>query len=555
MTKTLLSWISFRGTRGEGRGAREERWSFLAPRPSPLVPLLGLLLGLAGAGLSRVAGSDPGFMPINCGGCPLPVPSCIGIPVLPPTVYGTPGPREPPVPVVAISVHVPAHAAVGQELDYRITVANRSAAAAHHVVVRDRLPANARLVRADPEPAAGEPELLWQLGTLEAGASRDITLVLMPTGQGDITNCARVQFEHGQCVTTRIARPGLSLRKEGPSEAVVNERLIYRLIVTNTGPVDVTSIRLSDSLATGLEHASGHNALTWELGTLRPGQSRSVEYQVTARKPGKLCNRAAVVADGGLREVAENCITVTEAKLSLTVTGPASLYVNAAATYQLTVTNSGTTPLRQVHLAVPLPAQTTFAHAGQGGSLVNGQVQWALGLLAPGASRTVDLVLRARSPGRICTEATASAERGLSVQARACTNFIGVAGLLLVVVDTDDPVAVGAETRYIINLRNQGTAPITNIRMEAQVPDQMAIVRVQGASDHRKEGQKITFQALNLAPRAEARYVVTVQAKAPGDVRFKVDLWADQLTAGVPVHEEESTTIYTDLPSRRQPAR
>jgi uncharacterized repeat protein (TIGR01451 family) len=473
----------------------------------------------------------------------------------PPAIYGTPSPQEPPVPVVAISVHVPAHGAVGQELEYRIHVANRSAAAAHHVEVRDRLPANARFVRANPEPAAGEPELLWQLGTLEAGAQRDIVLVLMPTGQDDITNCARVQFEHGQCVTTRIARPRLSLRKKGPSEAVVNDVLTYRLIVTNTGMVEVTGVRLSDSLAAGLEHASGHNALTWDLGTLGPGQSRSVEYQVTARSPGKLCNQAAVVATGGLREVAENCVAVTEAKLSLTVVGPARLYVNAAATYQLTVTNSGTTPLRQVQLVVPLPAQTTFARANAGGSLANGQVHWGIGPLAPGASRTVELVLRARSPGMICPQATASAERGLAVQAQACTDFIGVGGLLLVVVDTDDPVAVGAETRYIINLRNQGTAPITNIRMEARVPEQMEIVRVQGPTNHRKEGQTIHLQPLNLAPRAEARYVVTVRAKTPGDARFKVDLWADQLTAGIPVHEEESTAIYTDLPSRREPAR
>ncbi len=525
--------------------------------------LLGLLLGVVGVGLGRVAGSGPVPGGLLDGGCPPPVPTCVGVAVPVPGGYAAPVPSEPPVPVVAISVHVPATGAVGQDLEYRINVVNRSAAPAHHVVVRDRLPANARLVRANPEPAAGEPELLWQLGTLDAGASREIILVLAPTGQGDVTNCARVQFDHGQCVTTRIARPGLSLRKEGPAEAALNESLNYRLIVTNTGTAEVTGVRLTDSLDAGLEHASGHNALSWDIGTLGPGQSRSVAYQVTAKKAGKLCNRAAAVADGGLREVAENCVTVTEAKLSLTVTGPASLYVNAAATYQLTVTNSGSSPFRQVKLAVPLPAQATFVSAGQAGSLTNAgrvenpsyeQVQWPIGPLAPGASRTVELVLRARRPGLICADATASAERGPAVRARACTEFIGVAGLLLVVVDTDDPVQVGGETRYVINLRNQGTAPVTNIRIEARVPEQMEIVRVQGTSDHRKDGQKIAFEALTLAPRAEARYVITVRALTPGDVRFKVDLWADQLTSGLPVHEEESTTIYSDLPSGRKPA-
>jgi hypothetical protein len=34
----------------------------------------------------------------------------------------------------------------------------------------------------------------------------------------------------------------------------------------------------------------------------------------------------------------------------------------------------------------------------------------------------------------------------------------------------------------------------------------------------------------------------------PGIVIFKADVSADQLRAGGPVHEEESTTIFADLP-------
>lgn len=467
---------------------------------------------------------------------------------------GTLCPRDPPIPVVSIHVRVPAQVAADQELEYRIVVENQSTAPAHQVTVHDRLPANAEFVRANPEPTAREPELLWRLGTLAGCASREIVLVLKPSGQGDVKNCARVQFEHGECVTTRIARPALRLRKEGPTQALLNDALKFRLSVTNTGGAAATGVRLTDSLAPGMEHPSRNNALTWEIGTLAPGQSRSVDYQVVAKTAGRLCNRAAALADGGLREAVENCVTVTEAKLSLTIAGPASLYVNTAAAYQITVTNSGTAHLQQVTLADPLPPGTTFVSASQGGRLAGNRVEWTLGPLAPGISRTVDLVLRAKMPGKVCTQATAAAERGQAVQAETCTDFIGVAALLLEVVDTDDPVEVGAETKYIISVRNQGTAPATKVRIDALAPVQMEVVRIQGASDHKKEGNKIQFQPLTLEAGKEARYVITVKAKAPGDVRFKVDLWADQLTSGKPVHEEESTTIYTDLPSSRKPA-
>ena len=71
---------------------------------------------------------------------------------------GSSCPVDPPTPVVKIRVRVPATALANEEIEYRIGVENTSsAAAAHHVSVHNPLPANARFVRAEPEPAAREP--------------------------------------------------------------------------------------------------------------------------------------------------------------------------------------------------------------------------------------------------------------------------------------------------------------------------------------------------------------------------------------------------------------
>src|SRR5437763_2047883 len=56
---------------------------------------------------------------------------------------GTPNPVDPPVPAVSLKVRVPALAQAGQDLEYKICVENSSRAAAHHVRVRNPLPANA----------------------------------------------------------------------------------------------------------------------------------------------------------------------------------------------------------------------------------------------------------------------------------------------------------------------------------------------------------------------------------------------------------------------------
>ena len=45
--------------------------------------------------------------------------------------------------------------------------------------------------------------------------------------------------------------------------------------------------------------------------------------------------------------------------------------------------------------------------------------------------------------------------------------------------------------------------------------------------------------------------LLSEEALQPGDLRFRVEMTADQLTAGLPVIEEESTTVYRDIPSSR----
>lgn len=462
------------------------------------------------------------------------------------------GSEGPPTPAVSLHVRVLANAVAGKNLEYHIDIDNRSEAAAHHVVVRDPLPANARFVKADPEPATRAPDLLWRFGTLAPGAHKEIVLVLTPTGAGDVENCARVQFEHGQCVRTRVTKPVVSVHKTGPAQALLLDPLHFQLTVANDGTAAANDVKLTDSLAAGLEHASGKSTLSWEIGTLEPGQKRVVDYQVIARTPGKQCNQAVVTADGGLQAKAESCVSVTEAKMALTMHGPARRYVNLPAMYEITVSNTGTAPLNNVQVVNPLPLHTAFVSAGAEGRLSGTQVMWSVGGLEPGASRTVEVVLRAQVEGRICNRATATADRGLAAQAEACTEFKGVSALLTELIDTEDPVEVGGNTSYVVTIFNQGSKPVTHLVVVADVPAQETLVSANGPSPNRRDGAKLVFDPTTLQPQATARYTISVKAVAPGDVRFRLDVTADQLTGG-PVLEEESTTLYTDLPAGGRP--
>src|SRR5262249_9583577 len=151
-----------------------------------------------------------------------------------------------------------------------------------------------------------------------------IVLVLSPTGPGDITNCTRVQFEYGQCVTTRTA--GCPPPFWPPFGAPF-------------GPPEITT---------------------------HPGK------EPPKAPPG-------------------------EAKVKLNMTGPKQQYVNLPGQYFLTVTNTGKATATNILLTAQLPPELQFDKASMGGKFVEGQVAWILGDLEAGASRTLELVVKARS--------------------------------------------------------------------------------------------------------------------------------------------------------------
>jgi uncharacterized repeat protein (TIGR01451 family) len=464
--------------------------------------------------------------------CPPEAPPCPPVPC--PPAAPAPSPSAPATPLVSIHVRAPVAAAPGQDIEYRIRVENASRAAAHHVLVRNPLPAHAKFVRATPKPDEETPELLWRLGTLEGGASREVVLVLSPTGSGDVDDCARVQFEHGECVTTRISRPQLAVRKTGPTEAAVGESLTFRITVTNTGAAPAADVVLVESLVAGLqlgqEAFDRRTEKTWRLGTLAPGQSETVEYQATARVAGRLCTAAEATAAGGIiSEPARHCVNVGSRDVTLEIEGPRTAYAKRPVNFFLTLKNSGTLPASDVVVTNTLPEGLEFLEANQGGRYREGTIRWDLGTVPPGQSRILQLRVQSDAEREVRQMPVATYGRGGKASTEITTKFLGAAGFDFDVSASEYAVEVDTPVRYKVTVFNRGTGAQTNVGIEVELPPQMEFKEAKGPAGlkFREDKGVVTFDPLpTLAADANAEYEVVAVARKVGDARVQVRMRA-----------------------------
>src|SRR5664280_2193286 len=122
----------------------------------------------------------------------------------------------------------------------------------------------------------------------------------------------------------------------------------------------------SNSLPAGLKHPAG-TELEYEVGDLKPGESRKLELPMVANRPGPTTNLLSVRGDGNLRAQDKLDLEVLAPQLDVVMEGPKRRYLERQATYQLSVSNPGTAPAKQIELVASLPSGLKFVSANNAG--------------------------------------------------------------------------------------------------------------------------------------------------------------------------------------------
>lgn len=327
-------------------------------------------------------------------------------------------------PVLEISKTGPAEGRPGSMLTFTITLANSGGLDAQNVVLVDSLPDKYTFNSSSNPCTVSGGNLVWQLGMIAAGSTAQIKVIVTVNNDVEdgtsLVNSAITTWQYDQdsygpvgssVATTIYTLPNLVIDKSGPTSVNPGDICTYSIIVTNVSSASATNTVLVDYIPGLMSYvgsspagtAAGDN-VTWNLGSIAPGGSRSVSVFLKAdpsiTQVSKLIDSAMATwydAEGNSYGPAGAIVSTTVNPfpvLSPAINGPATGGPCDTLTFKLKASNpSSTMPAYNSVLQYILPSGTEYVSSSDAGAYADGAVSWNLGTLAAGSIREVNVTI------------------------------------------------------------------------------------------------------------------------------------------------------------------
>jgi uncharacterized repeat protein (TIGR01451 family) len=374
--------------------------------------------------------------------------------------------------------------------------------------------------------------------------SQAVTLVsgAEPTSDGDGDGNSNLSVDVG------FALFDLSITKTDDADpAIAGELLTYTLLVTNHGPADASDVTIVDPLPADVilrsvtssqgDYTTDGGEITVSLGDLSAGGSATVAIAVEVDPDfvGQLSNEAVVSgrrstdtpipgdpwSETNLSNNRDQQVTPVEASTDLEIVKtdlPDPAVPGEPMTYRLTVTNNGPSTATGVTAVDDLPDGVVFesVSSSQGTAQhAEGRVTASLGTLKPGASATVDIVVRIQADQTEPIENDATVD-GAEPDPDPGNNYddetTQISPLIDLTIDKiDDPptVVAGQELTYTLLVTNNGPSVATGVTATDTLPSGVAFQSAavsQGSVD--QTAGVVTADVGTLAPGGSATVTI-----------------------------------------------
>ncbi len=458
-------------------------------------------------------------------------------------------------------------------VNFKIAITNTGNGPLNNAVITDAIPAGLEFndsVSTDGISRFDEGTLYVSFrNPIAPGESKTVEFAAIVKATGTITVCnvakatgtGVTQVQDNACVnvtTPIVLTPGLSIQKwvknnttnnsyADSTGAFTNDRVNFKITITNTGTGTLNNAVIADALPAGLEFndsvstdgtsAFSGTTLTVSFPAILAGQSKTVEFAAIVKATGTttVCNVAKATGTG-VNEVQDNaCVNVTtppnptNPKIAIqkwvkniTTSGSYDASsVNARTgervTFKITVNNPGDATLNNVKVTDVIPTGLKFDDnvTGDGtASFANTTFSVDFGSIAAGQSKTVEFTAQVLATGdtTICNVAKATGNNVNEVNDNACVKVYttpkpGEAHIVLSKKAYNDTQKVDATTKaavrgdyiiYTLTTKNDGTADKTDYVISDDLSQVLPLADMVSLDGGSLNGNTISYPAMTI---------------------------------------------------------
>ena len=421
----------------------------------------------------------------------------------------------------------------GDKIIWTLTVINNGPDSASNVKVIDVLPDEILWISDDGEGSYNDN--IWNIGELAVGESVSLLIRTLVNGTGYIINIAEVSGNEYDCnLTNNKNNESINVsnaadlqidKKVDNKNPLLGDIVKWEITAFNNGPNIATGVLVYDKLPSSLTFLSAssedYNPHTgcWNLGTLIPGESRSIEIICKVNGLGELLNKVQITGreyDYDLSNNNDSESVISNKLVDLVVNKEVN---NASPNYHeyvkwtITISNKGPNDATGVTVKDILPDGIIYV-SDSGEGRFNGNT-WNVGNLSSGDAKSLDIICYVNKTGHFVNVAIASGNENDSNETNnQDSNEIIVkpaADLSITKESSKINYNVGDMIDFIVTIKNNGPDAANNIVVKDIADSLLDIVSYSSDKGSFSDDGKTWF--INFLDNGE---VATLKYKAIG---------------------------------------
>ena len=307
-------------------------------------------------------------------------------------------------------------------------------------------------------------------------------------------------------------RPELKIEKIAPPNATLNQPMVYTIVIRNVGDSVANAVVVEDHIPMGTKLSGtipravlAGKKLSWQLGTIRPGDLKEIQVKVVPVTEGQVGSIATVSFTA---EVASRT-TIASPKISVKLTAAPQVRVNETVTLNFVITNNGSVDANRVVLRNVIPENLKSADVAER------DLEYDMSTIAAGKSQTVQLPLTAIRPGKVVNRAVITVDGAPAAEQQVEINVIGQ--LVSLSRHGQTNWYVGRPIEFENRITNNSLNPTNNTIVTESLPGTVEFVSASDGGRFDAKQRTVTWHVPHLDPNQTLALKIKVVPKAIGN--------------------------------------